>query len=67
MSTDVQTSGLGFTGQSVRRVEDERLLAGDGLEVTARTGVKVNPLTRHFSLTRVTAVNYMLVARRPST
>lgn len=25
-----QTSGLGFTGQSVRRVEDERLLAGKG-------------------------------------
>ena len=26
----VQTSGLGFTGQSVKRVEDERFLVGQG-------------------------------------
>ena len=30
---DRQTSGLGFVGQSVLRVEDERLLTGEGLFV----------------------------------
>ena len=29
-TSEVQTSGLGFTGQSVRRIEDEWLLAGHG-------------------------------------
>lgn len=29
-AADRQTSGLGFTGQSVQRVEDERLLLGEG-------------------------------------
>ena len=33
MSDDVQTSGLGFVGQSVTRVEDERLLQGRGTYV----------------------------------
>ncbi|KAG1650004.1 Caffeine dehydrogenase subunit alpha [Nymphon striatum] len=32
-SAQAQTSGLGFTGQSVRRVEDERLLLGHGTYV----------------------------------
>ena len=35
-----------------------------GMQVVARTGVRVNPLTRRFSLTPRTAVNYMLVAAR---
>ncbi len=30
MSADHQTSGLGFVGQSVKRVEDQRLLTGNG-------------------------------------
>ncbi len=30
LDSDVQTSGLGFTGQSVKRVEDERFLVGNG-------------------------------------
>ncbi len=30
MNDDVQTSGLGFVGQSVKRVEDKRLLVGGG-------------------------------------
>ena len=30
MSSDRQTSGLGFVGQSVKRVEDERFLVGKG-------------------------------------
>lgn len=36
MSADRQTSGLGFTGQSVKRVEDERLLVGKGEFVADR-------------------------------
>ena len=51
----------------VMPAELEALLERDGLHITARTGVRVNPVTRHFALTRVMAVNYMLVARRPST
>jgi len=30
VNTDHQTSGLGFVGQSVKRVEDQRLLTGNG-------------------------------------
>lgn len=44
--------------------EIQRLLEADGFEVAGRAGVKVNPLTRRFSLTSLLAVNYMLVARR---
>ena len=44
--------------------EIETMLRADGLEVTARSGVRVNPLTRVFSLTPSLAVNYMLLARR---
>ncbi len=48
----------------VKPAEVEQLLARDGLEVVARTGVRVNPFNRHFALTSLMAVNYMLVARR---
>ena len=40
------------------------LLDRDGLQVMASTGVKINPLTRHFSLGKRLAVNYMLSAVR---
>jgi 2-polyprenyl-6-hydroxyphenyl methylase/3-demethylubiquinone-9 3-methyltransferase len=46
--------------------ELQRCLEAAGFEVVARTGVRVNPLTRRFALTRIMAVNYMLVAKRPS-
>lgn len=46
--------------------EVQALLAANGLEVQDRTGVKVNPLRKRLSLTRSTAVNYMLSAARPS-
>ncbi len=46
--------------------ELEELLLRDDFRVTARTGVRVNPLNRHFSLTPNMAVNYMLVAQRAS-
>lgn len=45
-----------------RELED--LLARDGFRVKARTGVRVNPLNRRFSLTPRMAVNYMLLAQR---
>jgi 2-polyprenyl-6-hydroxyphenyl methylase/3-demethylubiquinone-9 3-methyltransferase len=35
-----------------------------GLQLTAKTGVRINPINRHFSLTRQMAVNYMLVAQK---
>jgi 2-polyprenyl-6-hydroxyphenyl methylase/3-demethylubiquinone-9 3-methyltransferase len=41
-----------------REVEDS--LRAGGLAVTDRSGVRVNPLTRHFALTRYLGVNYML-------
>ena len=50
--------------QFVTPAEVEIALSACGLDVTHRTGVRVNPLTRHFALTRIMAVNYMLVARR---
>lgn len=49
----------------VRPRELEALLRRDGLEVLERKGVRVNPLTRGFSLTDFLGVNYMLVARKP--
>ena len=49
--------------QFVAPAELESLLARDGLDVVASTGVRVNPFTRHFALSRITAVNYMLLAR----
>ena len=46
--------------------ELEELLLRDDFRLTARTGVRVNPLNRHFSLTPSMAVNYMVVAQRAS-
>jgi 2-polyprenyl-6-hydroxyphenyl methylase/3-demethylubiquinone-9 3-methyltransferase len=40
------------------------LLATEGLVPLTHTGVRVNPLTRHFSLSHHMAVNYMLVSQR---
>ncbi len=42
------------------------MLRSNGLTVTARRGVRVNPLTRAFSLSGDLGVNYMLVAERIS-
>jgi len=47
--------------------ELETFLEQDGFQITARAGVKVNPFTRRFSLTRNMPVNYMLVAQRAAT
>lgn len=48
----------------VKPVELVRLLDNHGLAVAATAGVRVNPLTRHFSLGKGLAVNYMLSASR---
>ena len=50
--------------QFVTPGELERLLAADGLRIVKQTGVRVNPLNRHFALTKANAVNYMLIAQR---
>ena len=47
-----------------RPSELEALCARDGLQVVARSGVRVNPLTRQMHLCRSLAVNYMLLAVR---
>lgn len=44
--------------------ELERLLTPDGLMITKRRGVRINPLTRRFTLTKFLGVNYMLVCRK---
>ena len=46
----------------VKPGELEALLACDNMIVTAAIGVRVNPLTRHFSLTPQLGLNYMLSA-----
>lgn len=48
----------------VRPAELERHLARGGLSIEARSGVKVNPLTRRMWLSRSDSVNYMVLARR---
>jgi 2-polyprenyl-6-hydroxyphenyl methylase/3-demethylubiquinone-9 3-methyltransferase len=47
----------------VRPAELHALLDRHGHSVTASVGVRVNPVTRAFSLQRSLAVNYMLIAR----
>ena len=44
--------------------ELEQHLSNHEMNVIARTGVRVNPLTRGFGLTSIMAVNYMLIASR---
>jgi len=53
--------------QFVTPTELEALLNTAGLDVVERTGVRVNPFNRHFALTNIMAVNYMLVARSRAT
>lgn len=37
-----------------------------GLDVTTLAGMEYNPITRHYSLTRDTSVNYLVATRRPA-
>ncbi len=48
-----------------RPAEIEALLSSRGMSVRDRVGVRVNPVTRGFSLMSSLAVNYMLIATRP--
>lgn len=51
--------------QKLRRpVEVEQRLARAGLNVIARTGVRVDPFSRSLHLTRFMGINYMLIAAR---
>ena len=49
----------------VKPEEVSEILETEGLSITGRSGVKVNPFNRRFSLTPLMAVNYMLMARAP--
>lgn len=53
---------------SLLRKPDEvrTLLEAGGLETTGATGVRVNPMTRLFSLTSSLDVNYMVFGRKPA-
>ncbi|MCB1739289.1 MAG: bifunctional 2-polyprenyl-6-hydroxyphenol methylase/3-demethylubiquinol 3-O-methyltransferase UbiG [Gammaproteobacteria bacterium] len=48
----------------VRPSELQQMLRAAGLATIERSGVRINPLTRRFSLGRSLAVNYMLIASR---
>ena len=50
----------------MKPAELEHALKTNGLHVNARTGVRVNPFTRVFSLTGDESVNFMLIARKRS-
>lgn len=50
--------------QFVTPAEIERLLSAGGLRCHDRTGVRVNPLTRRFSLSSRMAVNYMVIGQK---
>jgi len=48
----------------LRPAELETLIRRNGLSLHAHAGVRINPLTRRFSLTPSLAINYMMIARR---
>ncbi len=50
--------------QFPKPAELKSLLARDRLEVVEKIGVKVNPFTKQFSLSRSDLVNYMLIAHK---
>lgn len=50
--------------QFLKPREIQSLLAMHGFDVIDRTGVRVNPITRRFSLTPSERINYMMIARR---
>ncbi|MFU8816022.1 MAG: bifunctional 2-polyprenyl-6-hydroxyphenol methylase/3-demethylubiquinol 3-O-methyltransferase UbiG [Pseudomonadales bacterium] len=56
--------GTHHWGRFVTPHEAESLLAAGGLDVVVKSGVSVNPFSRHFRLTDSDHVNYMVAARR---
>ncbi len=51
-------------GKFVRPAELISLLSREGLTVTSSSGVRINPFTKSFSLSKRPVVNYMLAASR---
>jgi 2-polyprenyl-6-hydroxyphenyl methylase/3-demethylubiquinone-9 3-methyltransferase len=45
--------------------ELERMLNQHGMDVIDRIGVRINPVTRSFTLSRFQAINFMMVATKP--
>jgi 2-polyprenyl-6-hydroxyphenyl methylase/3-demethylubiquinone-9 3-methyltransferase len=58
--------GTHHYAQFLRPSELGRLLRHAGLELEDVSGLAYNPLTRKASLSRITAVNYLLCARKPA-
>jgi 2-polyprenyl-6-hydroxyphenyl methylase/3-demethylubiquinone-9 3-methyltransferase len=52
-------------GKLIRPAELARWIRGTPLELVQLKGMSYNPLTRQFSLTRDTDVNYMVACRKP--
>ena len=52
--------------QFLKPSELGRLLRHAGLELEDVSGLAYNPVTRKASLSRITAVNYLLCARKPA-
>jgi 2-polyprenyl-6-hydroxyphenyl methylase/3-demethylubiquinone-9 3-methyltransferase len=50
----------------IRPSELGRWCRASGLELRATRGMSYNPLTRHYSLTEDTSVNYLFACRRPA-
>ena len=48
----------------VKPTEVQSLVSTRGFETVEQIGVRVNPLTRSFSLSSFTAVNYMLLLHK---
>jgi len=58
--------GTHHYAQFLKPSELARLLRHAGLELEDVSGLAYNPLTRSARLSRITAVNYLLCARRPA-
>ncbi|PWK87654.1 bifunctional 2-polyprenyl-6-hydroxyphenol methylase/3-demethylubiquinol 3-O-methyltransferase UbiG [Fulvimonas soli] len=58
--------GTHHYAQFLRPSELARLLRHAGLELEDISGLAYNPLTRKAALSRITAVNYLLCARKPA-
>jgi 2-polyprenyl-6-hydroxyphenyl methylase/3-demethylubiquinone-9 3-methyltransferase len=58
--------GTHHYAQFLKPSELGRLLRQAGLELEDVSGLAYNPLTRKAALSRITAVNYLLCARKPA-
>jgi 3-demethylubiquinone-9 3-methyltransferase (EC 2.1.1.64) len=58
--------GTHHYAQFLKPSELARLLRAEGLELEDVSGLGYNPLSRKAWLSRITAVNYILCARKPA-